>query len=92
MGISNRQDDFVDTILKQICDAGVRIEKDIRNEKVGYKIREYTLKKVPFMIVVGDKEMEAGTISVRTREGVDLGTMPAAEFVQKVQTLCKQYK
>lgn len=57
----------------------------MRNEKVGYKIREHTLQKVPYLIVVGDREKETGTISVRTRGGEDLGSMPLAQFVEKLE-------
>ncbi|MDR3000541.1 MAG: hypothetical protein LBU89_04670 [Fibromonadaceae bacterium] len=66
--------------------------RDVRNEKVGYKIREYTMAKVPFMLVAGDKEKDAGVISVRTREGADLGQMTPEQFIQLVQTTCKEYK
>jgi threonyl-tRNA synthetase len=61
------------------------VEADLRNEKVGYKIREHTLQKVPYLIVVGDREKETGTISVRTRGGEDLGSMPVAQFVEKLK-------
>jgi threonyl-tRNA synthetase len=61
------------------------VEADLRNEKVGYKIREHTLQKVPYLIVVGDRERETGTISVRTRGGEDLGSMPVAQFVEKLK-------
>ena len=59
---------------------GFRAEVDERNEKIGKKIREATLEKIPYMLVVGDRDMEAGTVSVRTRRGEDLGAMPLDEF------------
>ena len=69
---------------KDLSDAldgqGFRVEVDDRNEKIGKKIREATLEKIPFMLVVGDRDMEAGTVSVRTRRGEDLGAMPLDEF------------
>ena len=92
MGISNRQDEYINNIHAKMRAANIRIEKDIRSEKVGYKIREWTLKKVPFMLVAGDREQEAGVISVRTREGQDLGTMTVDAFIEKVQGLCKEFK
>jgi threonyl-tRNA synthetase len=61
------------------------VDADLRNEKVGYKIREHTLQKVPYLIVVGDREKETGTISVRTRGGEDLGSMPVAQFVERLE-------
>ncbi len=53
---------------------------DLRNEKIGFKIREHTLQRVPFLLIVGDREVEEGTVAVRTREGQDLGNMPAEDF------------
>jgi threonyl-tRNA synthetase len=92
MGISNKQDNYVDNVLKQLQHAGIRAQADIRNEKVGYKIREATLKKIPYMLVVGEKEEAAGTISIRTREGEDLGGMKIEEFIAKIKQLCSNYR
>lgn len=92
IGISNKQDAYVDEVLTKISHKGIRIQKDIRNEKVGYKIREYTLKKIPFMLVVGEKEQAENTVSVRTREGEDLGTMSIEDFISRVETLRKEFK
>ncbi|MBQ4160420.1 MAG: threonine--tRNA ligase, partial [Clostridia bacterium] len=60
------------------------VEVDLRNEKIGYKIREAQLEKQPYMLVIGDKEAEAGAVAVRARKGVDLGAMPVADFIAKV--------
>ncbi len=68
------------TLVKQ----GFRVEDDLRNEKIGYKIREHTLQKVPFLLVVGDREKENGLVAVRARSGEDLGSMPLAAFVEKL--------
>ena len=84
MGISNKQDDYVESVAAQLRRGGVRVEKDLRAEKVGYKIREHTVKKVPFLVVVGEKEQEGATISVRTREGEELGSMKVEELIKKV--------
>ncbi|MEP7185621.1 MAG: His/Gly/Thr/Pro-type tRNA ligase C-terminal domain-containing protein, partial [Rhodanobacter sp.] len=69
-----------------LVDKGFRVQSDLRNEKVGYKIREHTMQKVPYLLVVGDREKETGTISVRTRSGEDLGSMPLADFVERLET------
>jgi threonyl-tRNA synthetase len=92
MGISNKQDEYVESAFKQLCAAGIRIQKDIRNEKVGYKIREATLKKIPYMLVAGEKEQSAGTVSVRTREGKELGEMKTDEFIEKIKQQCSNYR
>jgi len=82
MGISNKQDDYVDGVYKQLQQAGIRVERDLRAEKVGKKIREHTMAKIPYLIIVGEKEEQDGMISVRTREGDDKGNMGVDEFVE----------
>jgi threonyl-tRNA synthetase len=84
MSITDAQADYVAEVRKTLMNQGFRVESDLRNEKIGYKIREHTLQKVPYLLVVGDRERETGTIAVRTREGVDLGSMPVAEFAAKL--------
>ncbi|MEH8128929.1 threonine--tRNA ligase [Aeromonas veronii] len=90
MNITDNQADYAVKVAKVLNDAGLRAKADLRNEKIGFKIREHTLKRVPFMLVCGDKEVEAGKIAVRTRKGADLGTYPVEEFIalltQEVQT------
>ncbi len=83
--ITDRVNGYASEICRKLSALGIRTETDLRNEKIGYKIREAQLKKTPYMLVVGDKEAEAGTVAVRTRGGVDLGAMPADEFVAKIQ-------
>jgi threonyl-tRNA synthetase len=83
--ITDAQADYVREVTQTLVGQGFRVEADLRNEKVGYKIREHTLQKVPYLIVVGDREKETGTISVRTRGGEDLGSMPVAQFVEKLK-------
>ena len=63
----------------------IRVETDCRSEKLGYKIREAQMHKIPYMLVVGDRDMENGTVSVRTRQGEDLGAMTPADFLAKCQ-------
>ena len=83
MPISERQNDAVEKVTEQLKAAGLRAEADLRNEKVGYKIREAQMEKVPYMLVMGDKEVEAGLVSVRSREDGDLGTMSVSDFLAK---------
>ena len=84
MPITDRAADYAKSIAAKLDAAKVRVETDLRNEKIGYKIREAQMQKIPYMLVVGDKEAEAGTVSVRTRAGVDLGAMPLDEFMDKI--------
>jgi len=84
MNITDAQADYVAEVRKTLMNQGFRVESDLRNEKIGYKIREHTLQKVPYLLVVGDRERETGTIAVRTREGLDLGSMPLEAFAAKL--------
>lgn len=87
--ISDGQRDYAEKIVKQLRDSGIRVNYDTRNEKIGYKIREAQLEKVPYMLVVGDKEMEAGTVAVRSRKDGDKGAMPVKEFISLI---CEEIK
>ena len=84
MNITDAQADYVAEVRKTLMNQGFRVESDLRNEKIGYKIREHTLQKVPYLLVVGDRERETGTVAVRTREGLDLGSMPIEAFAAKL--------
>jgi len=75
MGITDRQAEYVRTVAETLKKQGLRVETDLRNEKVGFKIREHTLQRVPYLVVAGDREVEASTLAVRTRNGKDLGVM-----------------
>ena len=75
MNITDNQADYVNKIAKILKNSGFKVETDLRNEKIGFKIREHTLQRIPFMLVVGDREMENGTVAVRARGGKDLGPM-----------------
>ena len=83
--ITERQHAYAQALQQQLDAAGVRCEADCRSEKMGYKIREAQLKKIPYMLVVGDKEMEDGTVSVRARKEEKGGVMPVAAFQQQIQ-------
>ena len=85
--VTDRAIEYAKTTAAQLDSEGFRVEVDERNEKIGKKIREATLEKVPFMLVVGDRDMEAGTVSVRTRGGEDLGAMPLADFAVKLHEI-----
>jgi threonyl-tRNA synthetase len=65
--------------------AGLRVATDLRNEKISYKIREHSLQKLPYQLIVGDKEQEARSVAVRTRSGEDLGSMPVASLLARLQ-------
>jgi threonyl-tRNA synthetase len=75
MNITDRQAPYVGEVTKTLRDNGFRVESDLRNEKIGFKIREHTLQRVPYLLVVGDREVEQGTLAVRDRHGQDLGTL-----------------
>ena len=82
--ITDAQADYVREVTQTLVGKGFRVEADLRNEKVGYKIREHALQKVPYLIVVGDREKETGSVSVRSRGGEDLGSMPLADFIARL--------
>jgi threonyl-tRNA synthetase len=84
MNITDRQTEFVENCQKRLLDKGFRVETDLRNEKIGFKIREHTLMRVPYLLVVGDREVEQGTVAVRTRKGEDLGSMPLDDFILRL--------
>ncbi len=84
MNITDKQSDYCQKVVKKLKESGFRAKLDLRNEKIGFKIREHTLKRVPYLLVVGDKEMESGEIAIRTRSGEDLGTMSVDGFIEKL--------
>ncbi|MBR2807948.1 MAG: threonine--tRNA ligase [Oscillospiraceae bacterium] len=88
--ITDRAAEYSREVSEKLDSAGFRSEVDSRNEKIGYKIRSAQLEKVPYMLVIGDKEVEAGTVAVRTREGKDLGAMPLDAFLEKIGTEVQQ--
>ena len=85
LGITDRQEAYVKQITETLKNQGFRVEFDLRNEKVGFKIREHTLQRVPYLLVAGDKEVAANLISVRTRSGKDLGTMTPETFAERLR-------
>ena len=83
-GITDQQADYVSEVVKALRNQGVKVQADLRNEKITYKIREHSLQKVPYILVVGDKEKASGAVAVRARGNRDLGVMPLADFQQKL--------
>ena len=81
--VTDRAHEYAKGLSQKLVDAGIRAEDDCRSEKLGYKIREAQMQKIPYMLVVGDRDMENGTVSVRTRKGEDLGAMTMDAFLSK---------
>lgn len=90
--ITDSQSAYVSDVVAQLKAADIRVKSDVRNEKIGFKIREHTLRKVPYLIVVGEKEKESGMVAVRTRKGLDLGTMPVSDFATLLHDEIKSKK
>lgn len=85
LNITDRQSDYAHELQNTLSESGFRVNADLRNEKIGFKIREHTLMKVPYLLVIGDKEMENRTVAVRTRKGEDLGVMPIEAFIDQLK-------
>ena len=80
LNITDRQDEYCQNLSEKLQDMGYRVHIDLRNEKIGFKIREHTLNKIPYLLVIGDKEVENKTVAIRTRTGEDLGVMTLEEL------------
>ena len=85
MNISQAQEEYAKQVAQTLLSAGFRVHSDLRNEKITYKIREHSLQKLPYQLIVGDKEMAAGLVAVRTRQGEDLGQMSVAAFIERLR-------
>jgi len=86
LNITERQDAYARQLMDRLRGAGFRVTADLRNEKISYKIREHSLQKLPYQLVVGDKEMQAGAVAVRARSGEDLGAMPVDALIARLQS------
>jgi len=86
LNITGRQADYARQVLDSLRNQGFRVEVDLRNEKIGFKIREHTLQRIPYLLVVGDRETAAASVAVRARSGVDFGSMPLERFATGLQT------
>ncbi|MBB3191841.1 threonine--tRNA ligase [Halomonas cerina] len=85
MTITDAQRDYAMALEQRLQKVGLRVKSDLRNEKIGFKIREHTLQKVPYLLVVGDKEVESDSVALRTRSGENLGTMTVDAFIERIQ-------
>lgn len=92
MTVTDKQILYGEGVYLQLSNAGIRAEKDFRNEKLGYKIREAQVQKIPYMLVIGDREMESNRVSPRERSGKDLGAIGVNEFIELIREKCSQYK
>ena len=92
LNIAESQAEYAEQIAQTLQKQGLRVTSDLRNEKISYKIREHTLEKVPYLLVVGDKEREAQTVAVRARGGVDLGVMPVDAFLDRLRENVQTFK
>ena len=91
VNVTDNQADYVAQVQEQLASAGIRVKADLRNEKLGFKIREAQLDKIPYMLVVGDREMQEGRLAPRDRTGKTLDSMTPDEFIRFVQDECRQY-
>jgi threonyl-tRNA synthetase len=90
--VTDSQIPYAQDVFRHLREAGVRVQSDFRNEKLGFKIREAQLQKTPYMLVIGDKEVEQGSITPRYRDGKNLNSMKTKEFIEFVAQESKQYK
>lgn len=92
LNVTDNQAEYADNVFKQLRSAGIRVQQDLRNEKLNFKIREAQLQKIPYMLVIGDKELEQGTVTPRYRDGKNLSAMTPQQFINFVETEVKSYK
>lgn len=85
LNITDAQREYAESVTQRLQKSGLRVKTDLRNEKIGFKIREHTLQKIPYLLVVGDKEVEAGAVAVRTRSGEDLGSLSVDALIARLQ-------
>ncbi len=90
--VTDKHIPYAETVYDKLTQAGIRAEKYFENEKLGYKIRQAQMQKIPYMLVIGDKEMEAGTVAPRIRDGSNLGALPVQEFIALVHEICEKKK
>lgn len=85
LNISDSQAEYVNQVVAELRKNGLRVESDLRNEKITYKIREHSMQKLPYLLVAGEREMQSGQVAVRTRKGEDLGSMPVQALIERLQ-------
>jgi threonyl-tRNA synthetase len=84
LNITDRQAEYCRKVAESLENKGFRVDLDLRNEKIGYKIRQHTLARIPYLLVIGDREVEESAVAVRTREGEDLGSMGVDAFAERL--------
>lgn len=89
--VTDAQIPYGEAVYRKMIDAGIRVERDFRNEKLGYKIREGQMQKTPYMLVIGDREVQTETITPRMRDGKNLDAMTVETFIDLVEDECRQY-
>jgi threonyl-tRNA synthetase len=92
MNITDKQANFVHDVTARMKKAGIRIESDLRNEKIGFKIREHTMQRIPYLLVVGNREVEQDSVAVRTRDGKDLGKMKVTDMIEFISMMTAEKK
>ncbi|MCX5854411.1 MAG: His/Gly/Thr/Pro-type tRNA ligase C-terminal domain-containing protein, partial [Deltaproteobacteria bacterium] len=92
MTVTDKHIPYGEKVYGMLCDAGIRAERDFRNEKLGYKIREAQMQKAPYMLIIGDREVESECISPRQRDGKNLDAVGVDAFIGLVREMCRQYK
>jgi len=88
--VTDKHIPYAQTVYERLSNAGIRCEKYFDNEKLGYKIRQAQMQKIPYMLVIGDKEMEAGTVAPRVRDGRNMGALPVEQFMDLVRENCEK--
>ncbi len=92
MTVTDNHIPYGEKVYHVLYDAGIRVERDFRNEKLGYKIREAQMQKTPYMLVIGDREVESEYVSPRQRDGKNLGAIGVGAFIDLVREKCRQYQ
>jgi threonyl-tRNA synthetase len=90
--VTDNQLSYAQKVFDELRGAGVRVQRDFRNEKLSYKVREAQLQKIPYMLVIGDKEMESGTVTPRYRDGRNLEAMQPADFIAFIEEEVKNFR
>jgi threonyl-tRNA synthetase len=88
--VTDKHIPYAETVYNKLIAAGIRCEKFFENEKLGYKIRQAQMQKIPYMLVIGDKEVEAQSVAPRKRDGENLGSLPVDEFIAFVHEICEK--
>jgi threonyl-tRNA synthetase len=85
LDIADRHAEYAFQVMKELEGQGVRVKIDLRNEKIGFKIREHSMQRVPYLVIIGDKELEEQSITVRAQKGEDLGSLSISEFTERLK-------